>query len=157
MEKAKKTDFFGITKKILTAALIVVLLTWGVPKVYHFFFASIPLPQHAYDSEDLPQLSAEGYDYRRMLRLIEQSKQIKSDFYANFRGYPAKRKPIDMKAAKELLSDLYREKIRLAKHVRTVKVLYKGELPAKKQRTLLYYQEVVDKCARDLEQILRQA
>lgn len=95
------------------------------------------------------------YNYERLLRLVEQSKSLKKSFYEQFTGVRTKIKPIDIKATKALLSDLYREKVRLDKYMRELKAFYKGNVPLKKANTLIYHQKVVEQCAQDVAEILR--
>jgi hypothetical protein len=90
-----------------------------------------------------------------MLNLIEQSIQTRNAFYEQFTGKRSKRKAIDVNQTKRLLAELYREKVRLQRHLWKERVRYKGELPLKRKRTIQYYQKVIEKCAVDLEAILR--
>lgn len=91
-----------------------------------------------------------------MLTLVERANEIKSVFYEHYSGFPSKHyKPIDLAKTKEVLAELYREQVRLQRHIIALKLRYKGQPPLRRIRTLLYYQKVIDKSARDLEMILR--
>lgn len=102
-------------------------------------------------------LDARVYDYKRMLHLIEQTREIKSAFYEQYQGYSTKKKIIDLKSTRELLSELYREKVRIERYTQAMKVQSYGQIQPKKVRTFLYYQKVIEKCIKDMEFILRQA
>ncbi len=151
---------------IKQAIVIIVSFALGYAvtrKTYHFFVpqesASIAPTVNAPVQRDQIRVidHINGvYNYQRMLALIEQSQGLKRDFYAHFAGHSSKHKPIDPKFTKDLLADLYREKMRLQRHVRHIKVQYKGHLPVKKARSLLYYQKVIEQCIRDVENMLRQ-
>jgi hypothetical protein len=104
-----------------------------------------------------PSFIAGAYDYKRMLRLIEQTREMKSAFYEQYQGYPTRKKFIDLKSARELLAELYREKTRIERYVQAMKVQSYGQVQPKKVRTFLYYQKVIEKCIKDMELVLRQA
>jgi hypothetical protein len=96
-----------------------------------------------------------AYDYNRMLHLIEQAQEIKRSFYAQFDGGDSHAvREVDFKFVKELLADLYRERMRLDRHIREVRIRYHGAA-SKKVRSLRTYQRIVEQKAKDLEAILR--
>lgn len=98
-----------------------------------------------------------SYNFKRMLDLISTARITKKEFYTRFSGIHSKQKVIDVKATRELLADLYREKIRLQKYIWETKARYKGVIPIKRKRTLLHYQIVIDSSIQDIEKVLRLA
>jgi hypothetical protein len=106
---------------------------------------------------ELVQAKPGDYNFTRMLALIEKTEIIKQQFKDLYRGYPSRHyKPIDMQKTRELLSDLYRERIRFNQYFLAEKVEHQGQIPEKRRRTLEYYQGVIDECIKDIEKILRQ-
>ncbi len=99
-----------------------------------------------------------NYNFERMLRLIDEALAIKKNFYKQFsmkRHNFDDKDAVDIKLLKKLLEDLYRERVRLKRYTWELKVRFKGDVPPKKMRTVIYYQRVVDNCCSDLEAILR--
>jgi hypothetical protein len=114
-----------------------------------------PAPAQEQESTVQPQPGA--YNFTRMIALVERTQVVKRQFKDQFKGYSSRRyKPVDMKETRDLLADLYRERVRLSKHFLAVKVQYKGQIPEKRRKALVYYQGVVDECISDIEKILRQ-
>lgn len=97
------------------------------------------------------------HNFSRTVMLIEQTQTLKKDFKQSFSGVPSKVKSINIKTTKTLLTDLYREKIRLQRYRWESKVYHHGNVPQKISRTISYYQGVIEKCITDVEAILRQA
>jgi hypothetical protein len=94
-----------------------------------------------------------------MLTIIEQAQKIKRMFYAQFdeeRKKSVDRRYLDLKFIQSVLSDLYRERMRLGKHMSEIKTRSNSTLPYKKLRTLRYYQKTIEEYAQNLEEILRQ-
>jgi DNA polymerase elongation subunit (family B) len=103
--------------------------------------------------------SLRPYDYTRMLTIIEQAQKIKHMFNAQFDEDHKKlldRRYLDLKFIQSVLSDLYRERMRLGKHMNEIKIRNNSTLPYKKLRTLRYYQKTIEEYAQNLEEILRQ-
>ena len=97
------------------------------------------------------------YNFTRMITLVDRTQVVKRQFKEQFKGFPSKHyKPVDMKETRNLLSDLYRERVRLNQHVLAMKAQHKGQIPEKRRKALAYYQGVVDECIGDIEKILRQ-
>jgi hypothetical protein len=152
------------TKRIIITILWATLLYAVAHKAYYYFFrphqiATVALP--VADSElplKAPQFPSNGhYNYRRMIALVDQAREIKSAFNELFTGVSSKKsKPVDVSLTKEVLADLYREKVRLSKYAVEMRVRYKGQVPRKKRQAIIFYQQVVDRCIRDLEAVLRQ-
>jgi hypothetical protein len=99
------------------------------------------------------------YGYTRMLSIIEQAQTIKHMFYAQFDEEQKKlidRRYLDLKYIQSVLSDLYRERMRLGRHMNEIKTRSDSTLPYKKLRTLRYYQKTIEEYAQNIEEILRQ-
>ncbi len=113
-----------------------------------------PATESAAESTYQPQPGA--YNFTRMIALLERTQAVRRRFKEQFRGYPSRHiKPIDMNETRDLLADLYRERVRLSKYFLAVKAQYKGQIPEKRRKALVYYQGVVDECISDIEKILR--
>lgn len=99
-----------------------------------------------------------AYDYRRLVKLVKKAQQIKESFASQFIEEMShkKRKHLDKSEIRNILSDLYRERVRLTRFTKELKLLRKGQLPIRQSRSLAYYDEVLEKYARSLEFILKQ-
>lgn len=114
------------------------------------------LPQGIHENpQDLEQKGFEGYNYPRLLHLVEQSQEARSAFYQKFIDPASRAKSLKEKELQALLADLYREKMRLEHHIKNLKVYYKSDVPRKKAQALRYYQKVIEKQCHDLEVIIR--
>ena len=102
--------------------------------------------------ENVPQGK---YNFDRMLDLIKKTKETRTQFYEQFKQGKRRNKPIDVKKTRELLSDVYREKIRLQQYMWDERVRHTQGLPPKKKQKIQYYQQVIDQSIRDLEHVLR--
>lgn len=155
----------GNVKKTVILVLCLAIVYAVLRKTYRFFFfqeSAYFSPPSIFRSSNQEQISHQKeqlleYNYPRLLKLVEDSEKLKKAFYDQYAGFKTKIKPIDIKATKMLLADLYREKVRLNKYLHDVRLYYKGNVPVKKANTLTYHQKVIDKCALDVEEILRKA
>jgi len=163
--------------KILKIIIAVLVLTTGVA----IFWQEIAMPwlgikksigQHLFEQEiqqetnnkngQLSTLAAVGhgmqYDYKRFIKLIKKARNIKEAYTAQFiEDMPRKkRKQLDLREIKGLLTDLYRERVRLERYIKELRVLRKGQLPIKQSRALSYYDKVLEKDIKDLEFIVQQ-
>jgi hypothetical protein len=148
----------GTIKKISIFVLGVVLTLIIGRKGYTFLFDSgVVLPDTLVGSSEAPLVGSHKgrYNYVRMLAIIDQCQKVQSAFHAQFSQHPEHVR-IDAILAKELLADVYRERVRLLRYTQEMKVKYKGNVPEKKSRTLLYYQQIIDRHAKILEVIIRQ-
>ncbi len=142
-------------KKIVFSLISLTMVSVLGHRLFCYFFNNTnQLPMQLIGQS---QAAIGRYDFGRMLSLIEQSRELKAAFYEQYQGFPSKKKIIDVKYARELLSELYREKVRIERYIQAVKIQFKGQLTPKKARTLLYYQKVIYKCIDDVEFVLRQA
>lgn len=109
---------------------------------------SSPRASHVHGSHD-------GYNFDRMLVLIEQTRVSKKHFYDHFRPGLRRQTVVDVKEVRELLSDLYREKVRLQKHLWAERSRYEDGIPLKVKQKIQHYQNVIDSCIGDIEKMLR--
>jgi len=99
-----------------------------------------------------------SYNFKRMIELVDASREVRTAFYAYFTEGSTKKQidqQIDIDALKELLVELYRERVRLRTFLQDVKGDQKEPLTVKNRRALLYYLKVLGKCTADLEAIIR--
>jgi hypothetical protein len=140
-------------------SVISIYMLWHTHYVSRLFLNhSLPDQLSGQTEKSSPEVFPRPYDYGRMLAIIEQAQKIKQTFYAQFDEHHKSldRRYLDLKFIKSVLSDLYRERLRLDRHIREVKVQSSEVLPFKKLRTLRYYQKTVEQYAQSLEEILRQ-
>jgi hypothetical protein len=98
------------------------------------------------------------YDYERMLTIIEQAQKIKKAFADQFSEQlnADEARYLDLKFVRSVLSDLYRERVRLERRMHHIKV-QPSEVPMyKKLRSLRYYQKTIEEYSQSLEEIVRQ-
>jgi len=95
-----------------------------------------------------------NYDFDRMLLLIDKAKETKTLFFQQYSD-PQENVHLDKKTTEALLSELYREKLRLERYLWKVKLYYRDVTPRKRYRSILYYQKVIDKSISDIELIVR--
>lgn len=167
-ERRGQVMWENIYKKVIKKAVITLLCIAGlwvvIRKTYRFVISKITTQKQFIVIQQVPsdqEISGEckppiKYNYQRTLKLIKQTGEIKKTFQQQFTGVVSKQKPIDLKLTKSLLSDLYREKVRLHRYFIELKVHYKNNVPPKKSRSVLHYQKVINICIKDLETILRQ-
>lgn len=105
-----------------------------------------------------------SYNFKRMIDLVEASREVRAAFYSYFSEQSTKKQinsqrdhvgQIDIEALKELLVELYRERVRLRTFLQDIKGNQKEPLTVKNRRALLYYLKVLSKCIDDLEAIIR--
>lgn len=94
------------------------------------------------------------YNFGRLIHLIEESIEVKHRFYASYLEQVGRRKYIDIEAMKDLLSELYREKIRLDSYVFYLKDQPIG-FTDKRERSLHYFKKVLTKNIKEIEIILK--
>lgn len=156
--------FMRNTKKTVIIIICLVVFYATLRKIYRFLFhhesAYFSAPAASLVSltqEALPSTPSGEYNYQRTLALVEQTQVLSKSFYAQFTGKHSKNKVIDVKQAKALLADLYREKVRLNRYMIETKLRYKGNVPLKISNIVTYHKKVVEKCAQDVAEILRKA
>lgn len=107
-------------------------------------------------SQPMFQQSNNNYNFRRLIHLIEESLEVKRRFYASYLEHTKARTYVDTDAMKELLSELYREKMRLDNYIFYVK---KAKTQAiftdKRERSLGYFKKVLLKNIKEIEIILK--
>lgn len=159
--------------KALIFILIGAACALGLPPLYNYYLKpyykkytaswhdhSSTLPSQP-ESEVTPTAqTAIPYNFERLVKIIDESYAIKRSFYKRFHKHETFKKDayqhiINLKQTKTTLEELYREKERLKQYAWHMKVRFKGEVPTKKMRTILYYQRVIDTCITDLEAIIR--
>jgi len=99
-----------------------------------------------------------SYNFKRMIDLVDASREVKTSFYAHFSQRSTRKEmsqQLDIDALKELLVELYRERVRLRTFLQDVKGDQTEPLTVKNRRALLYYLKVMSKCITDLEAIIR--
>jgi len=98
------------------------------------------------------------YDYERMLTIIEHAQKIKKVFADQFNVQLSidDGRYLDLKFVKSVLSDLYRERVRLERRMHHIKVNPSDVPTHKKLRSLRYYQKTIEEYSQSLEEILRQ-
>ena len=144
-------------KKIFIIALVAAISVLVARKTYRYLFMS---QQSIVVAGEIDKCYQDGkplaYDYARLISVIERTIELKKTFYQQFFSESSQSRPVGRKEAKELLADLYREKVRLIKFDRQMRVRFKGDVPPKKKRTVTHYQRIIDKCIYDTELIVRQ-
>lgn len=158
-------NFMRNVKKTVILVLCLAIVYAVLRKTYRFlshyesaYFSSPSVSNEKKSEKSVDQAELlPKYNFQRMLKLIKDSEKLKETFYAQYAGFKTKIKPIDIKATKALLADLYREKMRLTKYQHEIKLHYKGNVPVKKSKTLMYYQKVIEQYALDVAEILRKA
>jgi hypothetical protein len=151
--------------KIITSLLIAIgLLCVLAHKAYKNFVLHKPAASFnlAHPEPSTPKqhattfVATQGYNFSRMLKLVDQTRHVKEAYHAHFSGRPSrKQKPINVKDVQSLLQDLYRERVRIDRYLWDMKVQFKGQLPYKRAQSLRYYQKVIEDAVRDVENILR--
>jgi len=144
-------------KKSIMFALSVAITLLIVRKGYKILFDSgVVLPETLTGQSESENGSINlRYNYTRMLAIVDQCQKVRSAFKEQF-GPDGAKVRIDRDLTKELLADVYRERVRLHRYTYEMKVRYKGSVPEKKARTIIYYQKIIDTNARALEIIIRQ-
>ena len=145
------------TKKIIIIALSAVLVLVIARRVYRRF--CMPAKEIVITGQEDKRYQVGlplSYDYTRLIGIIEKTIELKKSFYQQFFSETTAHKSVGRKEVRELLADLYREKVRLVKFDRQMRIRFKGDVPPKRKRTVKHYQRIVDKCISDMEQILRQ-
>ena len=147
---------FDVIKKIIAfAAMLIFLFFAGRKTLYWFGVWHMPVKPVAESAQALPFPSTGSYNFKRMLELVEASRDVRAAFYAHFTTVHAKKKHIDVQALKDLLAELYRERVRLRSHIQDLRGESKESISIKKRRTLLYYLKVLNQCIHDMENVLR--
>ncbi len=123
-------------------------------------FVNHKLPEQLSGASDVKDMdgATKPYDYERMLAIIEQAQKIKKVFAAQFSEQvnADEARYLDLKFVKSVLSDLYRERVRLERRMHNIKV-QPSDVPAyKKLRSLRYYQKTIEEYSQSLEEVLRQ-
>lgn len=95
------------------------------------------------------------YNFGRLVHLIEESIEVKHLFYAAYLEQPKRRKYVDIDAMKDLLSELYREKIRLDSYISYLKSPNQNGFTDKRERSLYYFKKVLAKNIKEIESILK--
>jgi len=153
-------------KRNIFIALSVIITLLVLRKTYVMLFlsqSSVPTPLSVKRVLERAQEEAivarhdslRDYNFKRMLKLVEETKSINRRFYHQFKQEPDFGNGIDRKQIQILLAELYREKLRLERYIWKIRVYYKDLVPRKKYRSLIYHQKVIDGCIKDLEAILR--
>jgi hypothetical protein len=150
--------------KNIRRILLFILSVIGIYVLWHThcvsrLFLNHKLPAQLSGGPEEIEGQPRPYDYSRMLAIIEQAQNIKQTFYAQFDEQQKKsidRRYLDLKFIKSVLSDLYRERMRLERHIREIKMRSGNIPPYKKLRTLRYYQKTIEQYSQNIEEILRQ-
>jgi len=158
-EKCDRTEKKGvmkfIKKCIIMFALLLSIIIVGRKSLYWFGIWHLQDDESSYKKHVSPFPTAgSSYNFKRMLELIEASREVRIAFYAHFTTFPVKKKSLDVEALKELLAEVYREKTRLRSFLQDLKGDREG-LSVTKRRALLYYNKVLGQCAKELEDIMR--
>lgn len=143
----------GYVKKffILLCALAMVLIV-GRRALYLLGIWKVKVePSSAY----LFPTTGAPYNFGRMLELVEASRDVQKAFYAHFSSPTMRKKNIDIQALKDLLAELYRERVRLLSFLQELKGNSKETISVKQRRALLYYVKVLGKSATSIEAIIR--
>jgi len=152
-------------KRYVVFILVSVVVMLGMRKAYRSFVqrtTKIPivaekttLQNSSYTQQSRERWAQDaGYDFDRMLSLIDKAKETKALFFQQYSN-PQENVHLDKKLTEEILSELYREKLRLERYMWKVKLYYRDVTPRKRYRSILYYQKVVDKSISDIEMIVR--
>jgi hypothetical protein len=155
-----------IHKLLITISILLIAFAMGRRVIRSFYASRIhnPLLQKILGiniSEPIEYpfgIIQEGYvkyNYDRLVHLINESIEVKRIFYESFYEPIKHRKEIDITSLKELLSELYREKVRLESYILYEKTKEQEQLSDKKERSLLYFLKVLKKNIQDLEAILK--
>lgn len=172
METSKeKSAPMKLLRKLLASLifiLIIVIVGRRIVRSYYSTYITDPLLRQIIGIEKLLQYTdeiqapmtvqrgAEEYNFGRLVHLIEASIEVKHLFYTSYLEQPKRRKYIDTNAMRDLLSELYREKVRLESYIYYIKNhSNKDGFIDKRGRSLNYFQKVLNKNIREIEAILK--
>ncbi|MFA6527303.1 MAG: hypothetical protein WCT20_02675 [Candidatus Babeliales bacterium] len=100
--------------------------------------------------------SDSSYNFGRLVHLIEESIEVKHRFYAAYLEQARPRKYVDIEAMKDLLAELYREKVRLDSYIFYLRDnKQQSNFIDKRERSLNYFKKVLLKNIKEIEIILK--
>lgn len=87
-----------------------------------------------------------GYDFKRMVRIIDLSNRIQSEASEFTSQSHGKKAIIDQPMIHSVIQELITERRRLRDYIWDLKGLSRVSMSTKKHRNILYYLEVIDNC-----------
>jgi hypothetical protein len=156
MVEASMKNFWRVSLFIFSAISIYAL--WHHHYVSRLFLNNKLPEQLSGPVEVVTEVSPHPHDYQRMLVIIDQAQKIKLNYDNQFdesKKASIDQRYLDLKFVKAVLSDLYREHMRITRHIREIKERSGEGIPYKRLNSLHFYQKTVEQYTKTLEEILR--